>query len=139
MIIYNKIIGGVHPSDQNAGLYDFNRKPQKWWKKVFYKHLTVAVTNLWIIYNEHKNIKLSLKEFGVPLALNMILEGRKGGRKLIFSTENHGNPRCCLRCTSLRQERRTKMKCSDCNTSLFSHALHIFTNYGNKYVIKIKK
>lgn len=34
---YNQIMGGVFLSDQKVGKYDFNRKSQKWWRKVFFE------------------------------------------------------------------------------------------------------
>ncbi|CAH2010637.1 unnamed protein product [Acanthoscelides obtectus] len=42
---YNAHMGGVDLTDQIVSLYDFERKSGKWWKKVFYKVLMMAVVN----------------------------------------------------------------------------------------------
>lgn len=49
---YNKYIGGVGLTDHLSGLYEFDCKSTKWWKKVFYKLLMITAVNAFIIYNE---------------------------------------------------------------------------------------
>ncbi|KAJ4430236.1 hypothetical protein ANN_22448, partial [Periplaneta americana] len=64
---YNEIMGGVDLSDQKVGTYDFNRKSQKWWRKVFFKVLMMSVVNSWILYQETKHKKIQLLEYLIPL------------------------------------------------------------------------
>ncbi|GFR11072.1 piggyBac transposable element-derived protein 4 [Trichonephila clavata] len=64
----NKIMGGVDLEDQMANVYELDRKPCKWWKKVFFRLLMSAVVNSWIAYCELKHRKTPLFDFIVPLA-----------------------------------------------------------------------
>ena len=42
---YRQIMGGVDRADQMAGLYDLDRRSNKWWKKVLYRMLMVSAVN----------------------------------------------------------------------------------------------
>ncbi|XP_054746207.1 piggyBac transposable element-derived protein 3-like [Anastrepha obliqua] len=46
---HRAIVGGVDLGDQMSGLYDINRKSNKWWKKVFYRGMMMAAVNTWVI------------------------------------------------------------------------------------------
>ena len=50
IIFYRKVMGGVDSADQMAGLYDLDRKPLKWWKKVIFQHLMFTSVNAWVVY-----------------------------------------------------------------------------------------
>ena len=49
ILFYRKIMGGVELTDQMAGLYDLDRKPLKWWKKVIFRCLLFTSVNAWVI------------------------------------------------------------------------------------------
>lgn len=135
---YNRMMGGVDLADQKTAVYDMNRKSRKWWKKVFFKILMLCVVNAWIIYMEHHHSKQPLIQFIVPLAEALIAEGvkhkglktrRTGGRpskRTKKETLNIGDHlpvegtlrRRCVRCTSIKKEKRTKFVCSGCNNAL---------------------
>nr|CAI5834565.1 unnamed protein product [Callosobruchus analis] len=69
---------GVDLSDQMVGVYEVDRKSQKWWRTVFYKLLLTAVVNAWILYQELNHMKnLSLKQFMIPLAEKLIASSKK--------------------------------------------------------------
>ena len=42
---YNRHMGGVDKSDQMLGYYFFTRKAVKWWKKVYFHLLSLALVN----------------------------------------------------------------------------------------------
>jgi hypothetical protein len=44
-------MGGVDISDQYISSYNFIRKSKKWWRKMFFWLLEVAVVNSFILYN----------------------------------------------------------------------------------------
>ena len=69
-------MGGVDRADQFVGLYDHDRKSNKWWKKVFYTCWNMCA-NAWIIYNDlrRENKKLLFLTFLVTLAKELIAEG----------------------------------------------------------------
>lgn len=135
---YNRMMGGVDLADQKTAVYDMNRKSKKWWRKVFFKILMLCVVNSWILYMEHHHRKMPLIQFIVPLAEALIEEGMKhkglktrrtGGRpskrakKEILNIGDHlpvesTLRRRCVRCTSMKKEKRTKFVCSGCNNAL---------------------
>lgn len=49
---YNQWMNGVDMSDQLSVYYSFNRKSIKWWKKVFFWSMEIAVVNSYIIYEQ---------------------------------------------------------------------------------------
>lgn len=136
---YNRYMGGVDLADQMTALYDLNRKSQKWWKKVYYKLLMIAVHNSYIIYGElnPKNKKTFL-QYLVELAENLIAAGRQGtkrrktkqvGRRskaanLMTNVGDHlpvtgkSSRLRCVRCTLKKTEKRTKFICKMCNVPL---------------------
>ena len=75
---YNKYMGGVDLTDQLAGIYEFDIKSTKWWKKVFYKILMLTTTFSYIIYNEirHKNKKIPFLVLLMVLAQSIIQHGK---------------------------------------------------------------
>nr|CAH7736512.1 unnamed protein product [Callosobruchus chinensis] len=78
IFFYNQYMGGVDLSDQMVGMYEVDRKSQKWWRKVFYKLLLTAVVNAWTLYKEINHMKnLPLKQFMVPLAEQLIAAAKK--------------------------------------------------------------
>jgi len=86
---YNKHVGGVDVSDQYISSYSFIRKSKKWWRKMFFWLLEVAVVNSFILYNlsavanqkpklSHKKYRLELMKALVGVVRNR--EGKKRGR-----------------------------------------------------------
>jgi len=50
---YNQHMGGVDRSDQIAKYYTFTRKTNKWWLKLFFHMVNLAVTNSYILYRKN--------------------------------------------------------------------------------------
>lgn len=129
-----KIMGGVDVADQMNGVYDFDRKSVKWWKKVFYKLLMTTAVNSCVIYSEQNEKIDSFKNFLINLAEHLIAKGREStaikrtkqfGRlsKRAKYLENVGNHlpiegttrRRCAGCSKRNIEKRTKTVCRECN------------------------
>ncbi|KAF2884447.1 hypothetical protein ILUMI_21727 [Ignelater luminosus] len=68
----NANMGVVDLTDQIAGLYDFDRKSGKWWKKVYYTLLMVAVANAHILYNDLHRTKTPLLLFLIQVAEGLV-------------------------------------------------------------------
>ena len=51
---YNKYMLGVDKLDQLVSYYSFPHKSLKWWRKVFFWLVEVAVVNSYVIYKEQK-------------------------------------------------------------------------------------
>ena len=63
---YNKHMGGVDNSDQMLGYYSFNRKGVKWWKKLYFHLISLALVNAHKLYNmqnERNNQSMPLCDF----------------------------------------------------------------------------
>lgn len=135
---YNAHMGGVDLSDQLTGLYEIDRKSQKWWRKVFYKLVLTAAVNSWIIFKElcHKP-DLQFLTYLVNLAEQLIASGRQNasvvrkrsyGRSSLSSRNltnvgDHlpvetGTRKRCRSCSIKKTEKRTKLVCSSCNIPL---------------------
>ncbi|GFR30695.1 rho guanine nucleotide exchange factor 10-like protein [Trichonephila clavata] len=135
---YNKIMGGVHLSDQMANVYEFNPKSCKWWKKVSFRLLMNAVVNSWIAYCELKHRKTPLAPIPivflaeamiVPGKFNVQYQRRRGtGRpsKTLRSLLNVGDHlpvttktrRRCRKCAQPKKESHTKIMCTLCNVPM---------------------
>nr|CAH7714247.1 unnamed protein product [Callosobruchus chinensis] len=137
IFFYNQYMGGVDLTDQMVGMYEVDRKSQKWWRKVFYKLLLTAVVNAWTLYKEINHMKnLPLKQFMVPLAEQLIAAGKKNAT--IKRRKSYGRPpqsrqllnvgehlpaegtsrRRCHRCHANKIEKRTKIHCIQCKIAL---------------------
>jgi len=144
---YREIMGGVDLADQMMGLYELDRKSNKWWKKVFYRLLMMTVVNAWIIYKEKTRNKIPFLQFIVPLAEEMIKEGRekatvrrlsKTGRPSkkrqrlenvsLHLPEEGTTRRRCKRCAENKKQSRTKLMCKLCDIPL---CLKCFAKYHN--------
>ena len=146
---YNKYMGGVDHADQMIGLYDLDRKSQKWWRKVFFRFLLTAVCNSYIIFCETNHKKIPYIQYFVNVAESMIEAGRSkvGRRKKTKRVGRHSasfrkmdtvgaggdhlplknkSRRRCIRCTSRKVEKRTNYLCQRCNIPL---CLECFSAY----------
>lgn len=131
---YRAIMGGVDLADQMSGLYDINRKSNKWWKKVFYRGMMMAAVNTWVIYSELNRKKPAFLPVLVEIAESLIEKGkestaykrsRRSGRssnryKSMTNVGDHlpieqSKRRRCVACANRKVEKRTKIICRACN------------------------
>lgn len=135
---YRSIMGGVDRADQLSGMYELDRKSQKWWKKVLYRLLMMSAVNSWIIYMNLHRKKEPFLEFLVQLAEGLIAEGQQtavvrrslkhGGyhskKKRIYGQSASHLPiegtsrRRCTGCQKKKIEKRTKTICQECQLPL---------------------
>lgn len=135
---YNEHMGGVDLTDQYVGLYDFDRRSNKWWKKVFYKLLMMSVRNAHILHDDVRRTKTSFLPFLITVAEDLITLGRSNANVKRKSAKSLGRPskkpklqnvgdhlpvegstrRRCSRCAQLKKEVRTKTLCRMCNIPL---------------------
>lgn len=137
IIFYNNYMAGVDKSDQYSTYYEVDRKSTKWWKRVFYRLLNVAVSNAWIIYKKFQTKELSLIDFLVPLAENLIEVGKEGTKNRRRSDMGHASKRAklandvdhepvrqsskhrCKYCSIvMKKQSRTLYKCNFCQVFL---------------------
>ena len=74
---YRQKMGEVDRADQFVGLYDHDKKSNKWWKKEKNSCLNICATNARIIYNDlrRENKKVPFLTFLVLLEKEVITEG----------------------------------------------------------------
>lgn len=97
---YTKYMGAVDRVDQYCGSYAFLRKSVKWWRKMFFWLLEVAIVNSFMLYNEdrkqrslrvvtHKTFRMALIEQLVGQVRNF--NSGKRGRPSTQDTEDRLN------------------------------------------------
>ena len=60
---YNKNMGGVDLFDQICKYYTFSRKTLKWWVKLFFHFINLAITNSYILYKKNHNGPKPLSQY----------------------------------------------------------------------------
>lgn len=75
---YNEFMADVDREDQYSTCYDIDRKTNKWWKRVFYRLLQIAVSYSWIIFKKFRSKEMPLITFLMPLSENLIQIGKLG-------------------------------------------------------------
>ena len=74
--MYNKYMGGVDCNDQLMKYAEFSHRTCKWWKKVLFRLLNLAMANVYITYSEwvalKENKKLSQTNFRTEVIKQMI-------------------------------------------------------------------
>lgn len=115
---YRNIMGHVDRADQLCGMYELDRKSQKWWKKVFYRLLMMSAVNSWIIYMNLHRKKEPFLDFLVLLAEGLIAEGQKTAavrRSLTHGGYHSKNKKIYAQsATHLPIEGPTRRRCAGC-------------------------
>lgn len=94
---YNKHMGGVDLADHLLSSYSFTRRSVKWWRKMFFWLLEVAVTNSFILYNT-QNRPVKHRQYRRELVKQLVgdvrnKESRKRGRPSSSDKEERLNCR----------------------------------------------
>ena len=147
---YNKHMGGVDKHDMLRQIYGIDRKSVKWWHRLFFGLLDMAVVNAFIIYRESTGSSLSLLDFrrevGLGLLTNVTVEMpfaakrrkvsysvadsvRLGNVGVHFPLFNQTKARCEV-CSKQNIESRPTSKCSFCGINLCCNTnKNCFTTY----------
>lgn len=127
--LYNANMGGVDLADQKRKLYTCTRKSTKWYMRLFWYLVDMAIVNAHILECESQNeTKRSQKDFRLELASHLMSchsSRKKRGRPsdaspIIRFTERHfpselTTTRQCKVCSSSGIRKRTKYGCISCN------------------------
>lgn len=87
VIVYNRHMGGVDLMDSHLGRHYITLRSKKWYFRLFYHLLDLAVINAWILYKEillKKNPKgkiLNQKHFRIEVAKCLCSMGRNGQKR----------------------------------------------------------
>ena len=71
VLSYNKGMGGVDRSDQQASTYQCVRKCLKWYKKLFFYVLYMCIVNSYLLHVELTRIRLTLLDFQLKLVATL--------------------------------------------------------------------
>lgn len=138
---YNSHMGYVDKADMLKSCYEINRKSKKWYMRIVWHFVDVAIVNSFIIFCQRgEGNALSLKHFKLAVARGLIgLENtRKRGRKSVEPTASkfkrhvpletrltdashmpiHGTSRRCGLCSTKQEPHRSFWQCSICNVAL---------------------
>ena len=136
-------MGGIDHSDQISATCRSVRKLTKWYKKVFFYIVDIALMNAFLLFKKlhHEQRRMNLPEFKVMLAHELlesaeISDHAKAGRKRSLPTSdrlrakdghflelnppsksNSHYKRCAVYLKS-GQRKETKYRCDKCDTSL---------------------
>lgn len=133
---YNQSMNGVDLSDQLSVYYCFNRKSVKWWRKVFFWAMEIAIVNSFVLYKttSPKTTQLSyrrsiLDSFSKCFIQNTPSTSRGRPRQIPFETPERLDPRKhflgkkttselhnCKICGNNGKRRRTIYYCKTCQT-----------------------
>ena len=68
---YNQNMGGVDKHDMLRQLYEINRKSMKWWHRLLFSSLDMAVVNTYAVYNASKEKQLLFLEFRRDISMEL--------------------------------------------------------------------
>lgn len=142
--VYNQSMGGVDKFDQLRECYAVGRRSVKWWHRIFYYLLDLAIVNGFVMWKlkQPDPAKCHQLDFRINLARQLIggFSSRKSrGRPPNFvkvalpdsvrlanvgchMPEQHKNYRRCKLCSNGRQsQQRTRYTCTFCQVPLCIH------------------
>lgn len=153
---YNSNMGHVDKADMLKSLYEIDRKSKKWWLRIMWHFLDVAVVNSFLLFQERSESKsMSLKEFRLAIIAGIIgakKSSPRGARASVkkqsffkpyvpiekrFDKAAHlpvrGTSRRCAFCSSAAQPHRTKWSCENCGVGLcMNDTKNCFAKYHKK-------
>ena len=111
--LYNANMDGVDLADQKRKLYSCTRKSKKWYMRLFWYILDVAIVNAHIIESESKPTKRPQKEFRLEMASDLMSchsSRKKRGRP------SDSSPTCCYHERHFPSELNTTCQCKVCSS-----------------------
>ena len=139
--MYNSSMGGVDLADQRKETYEIDhRSKYKYYLRLLFDFLDIAISNAYIIHNKLENTKLSSKDFRL-----LIVRGLVGQ----FSSRQHSGHYCgqgkkrklnaycqtplhmpvfvqerkrCAHCSTKQNDCRSNIKCTTCSLMLCLNA-----------------
>jgi len=134
-------MGYVDKADMLKSCYQISRKICKWWNRIFFHFVDVAVCNSCILFNQtNDGPKMVLKKYRLSVIAGLIglpTEQKKGKKhhpnllicsnqkyqlKKRYSNAGHMPSICisrrCHHCSTKENPRRTRWECSSCGVGL---------------------
>lgn len=73
--IYNLHVGGVDLMDSLVAHYRHSQRNKRWYMRIFYHLINVAVVNAWLLWRKDEKEKMDLLEFKSSIASSLIFTG----------------------------------------------------------------
>ncbi|XP_026735864.1 piggyBac transposable element-derived protein 4-like [Trichoplusia ni] len=99
---YTKRMGGVDRFDQKRTPYAVGRKSKKWWKRIFYFLIDLAITNAYILYKSNSRVHNVMTQKYFRIALSKELINNLSFRKRSF----HSMPKYNIKKSKQSNERQ---------------------------------
>ena len=140
IIDYNKYMGGVDRADQRKESYSLDRKSKKFWLRIFFYVMNVALSNAFIIFKNRTDSNMTYLAFLSSITTALIDEekvkkrispainsnrkrNKLSGRKIQFGLPNKNEPHLpivgasgtCAICSTDKNQYRSSYHCSHCN------------------------
>lgn len=74
IIDYNKHMGGVDRADQRKASYALDRKARRWWLRIFFNFMNVALSDAFIIFKNRTDSDLRYIDFLSSITTESIKE-----------------------------------------------------------------
>ncbi|XP_064467766.1 piggyBac transposable element-derived protein 3-like isoform X2 [Ornithodoros turicata] len=153
---YNSHMGYVDKADMMKSIYEIDRKSRKWWHRIAFHFLDVAIVNAHVLYSQvATNANVTLKDFRTELVAGMLgaqelnKKGTKRKRSEICSFKKqvpadirydkvahlptHSKSRRCSHCSTRATPRRTRWICRTCDVGLcLQQERNCFIEYHTK-------
>lgn len=150
---YNDYMGGVDLADHYIATYSFSRKSIRWWRKVFFWALEVAIVNAYILCNSNRPPgarRIKQRNFRKKLIENLVGNVRnktshKRGRSSMTDEHERLNGKLhipefleankskdCIVCSNRTvpgERKRTRLYCKTCSTKPGLHPGNCFERY----------
>ena len=147
---YTKNMGGVDRADQYCGSYAFLRKTVKWWRKMFFWLLEVAIVNSFILYNlnrKHQGLsEITHKKFRENLLHQLVgrIRNKNAKRRSRNCNTEHerlhgrhfiakipsGRKKDCMVCSDRKVKRKQAVyHCETCEGNPGLHPDKCFKNF----------
>lgn len=137
---YNRIMGGVDKFDQLHERYSIGRRSTKWWHRILYYLMDMALVNSYILMNTNKRRTVDQLSFRINLARQLIggfTSRKRRNRPVLFLSNKRTVPdevrlsdvgkhlpnqqtkyKRCRLCSTKANEKRTRYMCSSCQVPL---------------------
>ena len=91
---YNKHMGGVDKHDMMKQLYGSDRKSKKWWHRLFFGLLDMAIVNSYIVYAENREQENCIKMFDYyrDIASALLTYSSRTARGVKRRKQNYSTP-----------------------------------------------
>lgn len=131
---YNQFMGGIDVSDKSIYHNSCNRQTTKYWKKMFFNLIDIALYNAYVLYRSNTDKPMARRDFLISIVDSLIelqdpqpvIDIGPGG-----DTGNHklqklpGNSeRRCIVCSTPEKRARTRFFCPGCNCGVHRECFH---------------